>query len=321
MAEATRSRKRGAQLNRRDDDDDNSGDDFNKRIKQNSLRDEDFLGFCQLEEIDYYKALKINNDEKILAKQNEIEFALLVARKANVVVNQVRKYNNLEEIHHKNVVHDVLILIQHARSVLMNNVKRQQYDNIVNNKNEYVSKICDVFIYQLDQVNNDLKAALILLKTDLDTIKVNFPHSITVALAEVMENWLAAQPIVIQRPTSMNRVFVTWTPFPNEQNFTKEQTKQLIFDTFKNYGEIVNVYVCDVDINMAVVEYKTQQAQQRAIEQNKSPKIRFTVTEYIFKNFYTAQFRAKLRDDINKIDKDIKDMQKNIINLQTRYGI
>lgn len=290
-----------------------------KRVKHSkicSLQNNDFLGFCALREIDYYEALKLDFEHRHDAAQDDTEFALLVARKANVVTNQVRRYPSVTDTHHHNAVHDVLILIRRARAVLMDAAKRRRYDDVVHQKNENVLKIYDTYVNQFGQINADLEAALARFQGNLSAVSSEFSG---VALANALENWLAAQPVAVSRPTSMNRVLVTWTPFEAEQGFTKEQVRQVVFDAFKVYGEIVNVYVCDIDNSTAIVEYALQRSQREAIERSQSRQVRFTVTEYLFKKYFNAQLRARFRDEMGKIDGQLHEMQLQLAQLRARH--
>ncbi|BBU37581.1 DnaJ domain protein [Choristoneura diversana nucleopolyhedrovirus] len=314
IATSTRSRKRGAEPDTV----------VSNRAKQNKIcssRNNDFLGFCSLQEIDYYFALKLDFEQhRHEAAQNNADFALLVAKKTNVVARQVRKYSKLTAAHHNNAVHDVLILIQHARTVLMDKNKQRRYDNIIFHKNAKVLKIFDTLINQLDQVNDDLPTALTVFENSVQFFNAGIENVITSTLSEALENWLAAQPVVMKKPTSTNRVLITWISLLTEQNFDKQQKKELIIKEFSIYGEIVNVYVCDIDNNTAIVEYKTPEAQRQAIDQNQSQEVRFTVTEYMLTKFYNSRLRAKLRDEMNIISGRLSDMQQHLMLLQSRYA-
>nr|UIX56226.1 Baculovirus J domain protein [Hyphantria cunea nucleopolyhedrovirus]UIX56371.1 Baculovirus J domain protein [Hyphantria cunea nucleopolyhedrovirus] len=316
MAAFTRSRKRGAVISAEEED-----EDITKRVKPNKLctpKLSNFLGYCSLEEISYYETLKLDF-ETANTMSDTTKFALLVARKANVVTNQVRKYPSVTDMHYYNVVSEVLILIQHARSVLMDENKKRRYDYITSQKNTNVLKIYDTFIDNFQQIKNDLANAIKEFETDVSALSSS---AIFATFTEALENWLAAQPVLTLRPTSMNRVLITWVPFLEEQNFDKAQTKQLIINNFSGYGEIVDVYVCDIDTNTAIVEYKTQEAQRKAIKENKSHQKRFTVTEYLLKNFYNSQLQAKLRDQIINMENRLSNFYQqltNITNTQLPY--
>ncbi|QDL57054.1 BJDP [Dione juno nucleopolyhedrovirus] len=316
MAAATRSRKRGA-----DKPNDDKDGKMGKRAKQNrvcSLRDNDFLGLCSLSEINYYEALKLDFDSP--RSETGGEFALLVAKRANFVTAQVRAYSKVTDLHHNNAVHDVLILIDRARSVIMDDRKRQRYDRILFHKNENVLKICDTFIGQFKQTHTDLTTVLAAFESQLAAFVDKPQNVLSHALTETLENWLAIQPVLPARSTSTNRVLITWVPFPDEQAFTREQTEQLIVENFKIFGDIVNVHVYDIDANTAIVEYKTQAAQREAIERNKSNQVRFSVSEYMLKKFYNSQLRAKMRDNINKIDNQLVEMRQHLTGMQLRYN-
>lgn len=109
-------------------------DETAKRIRQNEhyhAKNESFLGFCNLEEIDYYQCLKM---QYVPDQKFDNDFILTVYRMANVVTKQVRPYNSIDEKHHYNTVRNVLILIKNARLVLSNSVKKQYYDDVLNLK-------------------------------------------------------------------------------------------------------------------------------------------------------------------------------------------
>lgn len=316
MATSTRSRKRTAE----------PATEVVKRAKQNklcSLQNNDFLGFCSLREINYYETLKLDFERNFEAPQNDADFALLVARKANFVANQVRRYPSVTDAHHNNAVHDVLILIRHARAVLMDKDKRRRYDDIVAHKNSNVLKICDTFISQLDQINVDLSAALVAFKTALSALSGGAANDITSALVEALENWLAAQPVVMRRPSSMNRVLITWPPLLEEQVYTKFQTEQLVRQELLASAaikseDIVNVFVCD--INAVVVEFKTQEQQLAAMKIDEIKSNRFTVKPYILKNFYTAQLSRRLSDEMNAIDSRAQNIREQLKTVRARYS-
>ncbi|AUR45122.1 baculovirus j domain protein [Spilosoma obliqua nucleopolyhedrosis virus] len=323
MAAFTRSRKRGAVKSVEEEEEEI---DFVKRVKQQnrlcSFKVSNFLGYCSLEEINYYETLKLDFETKSTMLDNT-KFALLVARMANVVTNQVRKYPSVTDMHFNNAVRDVLILIQHARSVLMDENKKRRYNNIAFHKNEMLQN-CDAFINNFIQLKTNLTNAIEVFEIDLSALSNSLNIAVSATLTEGLENWLAAQPVLTLRPTSMNRILITWVSLLDEQNFNKTQTKQLIIDNFIGYGEIVDVYVCDIDTNTAIVEYKTQQGQRKAIEDNKSHQKRFTVTEYILKNFYNSQLHAKLRDQIINIESRLNNFYQqlpNITNKQLSYEI
>ncbi|AGR56988.1 DnaJ domain protein [Choristoneura occidentalis alphabaculovirus] len=292
------------------------------RVKQNrcSLQNNDFLGLCSLQEIDYYCALKLNFEQGQEAVQNDADFALLVARQTNVVVKQVRKYSKLTDVHHNNKVHNVLILLQHARTVLMDKNKKRRYDSIIFHKNAKVLKICDTLMNQLNKINADLLTALTIFKNSMALFDIS--NVITRTLSEALENWLAAQPVVMERPSSTNRVLITWIPHLGEKTFDKQQKKDLILNNFLIYGEIKNVYVCDIDENKntAIVEYKTQEAQGQAIEQSRSRDVRFTVTEYMLTKFYNSSLRAELLKDMDNLNKRLSDTQQQLMQLKSRYA-
>lgn len=303
MATATRSRKRAAE--KRTDEDEK------KRTKRNQLcnsTNTDFLGFCNLPEIDYYEALKLNFEQD--SQQYDSDFALLVARKANVVTNQVRKYPNLTDLHHHNMVQNVLILIEHARSVLMDENKKKRYDVVVARKHQDILKIFDCLVDRLFQIENGLSSNLKEFVDELAVLRPNFDQVLIITNA--LENWLAEQPITKLRPTSMNRILIKSTV--KDDHFTKESIRE----NFKLYGEIVNVYVCDVDTKTAIVEYRTQDAQIKAIKQNENS-AHFIVTEYMLKKFFDSQLRNKLDSEMVKIKGWLNTIGNELANIQSRH--
>ncbi|ALR71644.1 hypothetical protein AGNV_110 [Anticarsia gemmatalis multiple nucleopolyhedrovirus] len=293
--------------------------EFSARLKQNktcNLSDEEFLGYCRLEEIDYYETLKLNFESAPSFDEN---FVLLVIRMANVVTKQIRKYRNLTDTHHNNLVHNVLIIIEHARNVLTHQNKKERYDKIVAAKNTNVLKLCETYMKRLKQTDKELSEAKNNFVNQLKAFNLPLAKTkLSSAVSEQLQKWLQLQPVVAKRPTTMNRILVKWNLFPNQLNYNKHEIEQELRNYFKNYGSIVNVYVCDIETSSAIIEYATMKAQRRAIKENESSKIHYTVTEYMLTEFYNSQLRAKLRDKLNSIELQLNDLQLNLQSIQTR---
>ncbi|AAK85610.1 hypothetical protein [Epiphyas postvittana nucleopolyhedrovirus] len=292
-----------------------------KVFKHNKLCDsihDDFLGFCNLDEIDYYEALKLEfNPNQVVDEQ----FVLDVIRLTNVVTKQVRKYRNLNEQHHNNYVYNVLIMINHARSVLTDQSKKERYDKIVVEKNTNVMKLCDNYIMQLKQVGQELTEAKQKFVQELKSFNLpQFRKMLNESLDERLQKWLSSQMVTIERPTTMNRVLVKWVLFEEEVNYNKQQVEQMLRNYFEQFGNIVNVYVCDLETGRAIVEFATLIAQRKAIEQSRLPNVRFTVTEYMLTEFYNSQMRAKLRDKMNSIGSQLNDLQQQLADAQAQLN-
>ncbi|QBC76078.1 DNA-J domain protein [Neophasia sp. alphabaculovirus] len=293
--------------------------EFSARLKQNktcNLSDDEFLGYCRLEEIDYYDALKLNSESETPFDE---KFVLLVIRMANVVTKQIRKYRNLTDTHHNNLVHNVLIMIEHARNVLTHQNKKTRYDEIVAAKNTNVLKICDTYMRRLEQTDQELTEAKNNFVIQLKTYNLPLAKAgLSSAVSEQLQKWLQLQPIVAKRPTTMNRILVKWVLFPNQLDYNKHQIEQELRNYFKKFGTIVNVYVCDIETSSAIIEFATMEAQRKAIKESQSPDIHYIVTEYMLTEFYNSQLRAKLRDKINSIESQLNDLQLNLQSIQTR---
>ncbi|AJD09259.1 hypothetical protein [Condylorrhiza vestigialis mutiple nucleopolyhedrovirus] len=293
--------------------------EFSARFKQNktcNLSDDEFLGYCRLKEIDYYDALKLNLESE--APFDE-QFVLLVIRMANVVTKQIRKYRYLTDTHHNNLVHDVLITIEHARNVLTHQNKKSRYDEIVAAKNTNVLKICDTYMKRLKQINKELTEAKINFVNQLKAFNLPLAKAgLSSAVSEQLQKWLQLQPVVVKRPTTMNRILVKWTLFPNQLNYNKHQIEQELRDYFKKFGTIVDVYVCDIETSSAIIEYATLEAQIKAIKESQSPDVHYIVTEYMLTEFYNSQLRAKLRDKVISIESRLHELQLNLQSIQTK---
>ena len=293
--------------------------EFSARLKQNktcNLSDDEFLGYCRLEEIDYYEALKLNFEPESPLDE---KFVLLVIRMANVVTKQIRKYRYLIDIHHNNLVHNVLIIIEHARNVLTHQNKKSRYDKIVAAKNTNVLKICDTYMRRLEQTDKELTEAKINFVNQLKTLNLPLAKAgLSSAVSEQLQKWLQLQPVVSKRPTTMNRILVKWTLFPNQLNYNKHQIEQELRDYFKKFGTIVNVYVCDIETSSAIIEYATLEAQIKAIKESQSTEVHYSVTEYMLTEFYNSQLRAKLRDKVMSIESRLHELQHNLQSIQTR---
>jgi hypothetical protein len=294
--------------------------EFDIRFKQNktcNLSDDEFLGFCRLDEINYYEALKLNFDPKTPFNEN---FVLLVIRMANVVTKQIRKYRNLTDIHHQNLVHNVLIMIEHARTVLTHKNKKDIYDKILTSKITNVIKICDTYMKRLQQVNKELTEAKVNLINQIKTFESpSSKMALVSTVKEQLQKWLQSKPVVKKRSTTMNRILVKWALFPNQLNYNKHHIEQELREYFEQFGTIVNVYVCDIETSSAIIEYTTINAQQKAIKESKSRDVHYNVTEYILTDFYNSQLRAKLRDKFNSMNSQLDNLESDLNSLQTKY--
>ncbi|AGR57135.1 DnaJ domain protein [Choristoneura rosaceana nucleopolyhedrovirus] len=289
-----------------------------KKRTKGVLLGPDFLGTCSLREINYYEALQFEFKEK--QEMTHADFVLLVVKNTNIVVQQVRKYPKVTDMHVNNVVNDVLILIKHARSVLMNENKKRRYDKIIIKKNSQELKYFDSLMFRLDSTCDDLSSALQEFKNKLQSFTTpTLNPTLKNLLMEALEEWLVAQRVKIKRPTSANRVLITWPPFDEELNFNKEQIKELIYENFKVYGDIVNVYICDINRYTAIVEYAKLEGQQKAINENKSSQVRYTVTEYMLTKYYNTHVRKRLHENMKKISDDIKLMRDRLTGLAMQY--
>ncbi|AFY62900.1 hypothetical protein [Philosamia cynthia ricini nucleopolyhedrovirus virus] len=182
--------------------------DLGTQLKQNRLCDanttSDILGFCQLEEIDYYEALKLSFNDQTTS---DTDFALDVFRKANVVAKQVRKYRKLTDMHYDNSVRDVLMLIDRARAVLADPARRRRYDAVVAHKNANVQIIFDRLLSRLEQVKKELEAATQDYAAVAAPAAAKPPRA--AAAAQQLARGLTAQPVQPpKRSSTLNRVLV-----------------------------------------------------------------------------------------------------------------
>ncbi|AWD33619.1 hypothetical prorein [Antheraea proylei nucleopolyhedrovirus] len=294
--------------------------DLGTQLKQNRLCDanttSDILGHYQLEEIDYYEALKLsfNYDQTT----SNADFALDVFRKANVVAKQVRKYRKLTDMHYNNSVRDVLMLIDRARAVLADPARRRRYNAIVAHKNTNVQIIFDRLMLRLEQVKKELEAATQDYAALAAAAAAKPP--LAAAAAQRLARWLTAQPVQPpKRSSTLNRVLVRWTPFAQEETRGKSDIERMVREQFAQFGTIVRVYVCDSRTDSAIVEYSTAEEQRRAINESAAPSVRFTVTEYMLTEFYNSQLKSNLQARIVNVSDKIDELYRTFTNLKLRY--
>nr|WRK23849.1 hypothetical protein [Bombyx mori nucleopolyhedrovirus] len=303
-------------------------DETAKRIRQNEhyhAKNESFLGFCNLEEIDYYQCLKM---QYVLDQKFDNDFILTVYRMANVVAKQVRPYNSIDEKHHYNTVRNVLILIKNARLVLSNSVKKQYYDDVLNLKKntdlESYDPLITVFLQIGESINEEiqkLRKALVNFFTNKpDKSDINNPDVVSyqfifdrVQKLYNREIKQKTKTIIVKRPTTMNRIQIDWKPHSeDEQKMTKQEiAENIVKPCFEQFGTILHIYVCPLNHNRIIVEYANSESVQKAMTVNDDD-ARFTVTEFSVVQYYNVAKTEMVNQRIDIISKNIEDLKNSL---------
>ncbi|ABL75988.1 Mv-ORF36 peptide [Maruca vitrata nucleopolyhedrovirus] len=288
-----------------------------RQTQQCSARNESFLGFCNLEEIDYYQCLKM---QYVPDRKFDVNFILTVYRMANVVTKQVRPYNSVDEKHHYNTVRNVLILIKNARLVLTDSVKKQYYDDVLKLKKssdlESYNPLTTVFL-QVAESFNTLIQKLRKIFVDFYTNKpdksdINNPNIVSYQFIFIRVQKLynraikqKTKTITVKRPTTMNRIQIDWKSLSEEeQKMTRQEiTEKIVKPCFEQFGTILHVYVCPLKHNRIIVEYANSESVQNAMVVNEGT--RFTITEFSVVRYYNMVKTEMANRRIDIINKDI----------------
>ncbi|AVA31183.1 djbp [Oxyplax ochracea nucleopolyhedrovirus] len=300
--------------NKRKIQDDQEEITFKKRIYEKyfcNTSDENFLGKCNLKQIDYYESLNLDFKN---CKNFTNNFVLKINKKVNEVVKQIRKYSNVNEIHINNPVYEVLTLIKNARYTLSNELTKNKYDKILEKKYEFKKKM--FASYQMDDIfiiQDKLQNTLVFVTDKLNTFVVqNFFPNIHNFLEEYIEQ--ESKTFIVTRPTSMNRIQVEWTLFENEKTMTRSEIGDMIKSYFSKFGNIVLVYVCPLIKNKVIIEYDTLEAVKEALKINNDPLVRYKVKEFLLIKYYNSNLLKNIEEKINTLNKNITSLLDNQTN-------
>ncbi|AGA16202.1 hypothetical protein [Thysanoplusia orichalcea nucleopolyhedrovirus] len=298
-----------------------------KRLRQNEQchdKNESFLGFCDLQEIDYYQCLKIKYSPN---QKFSINFVLTVYRMANVVAKQVRPYNSLDENHHFNTVRNVLILIKNARDVLSNKTKKKLYDDVLILKKEIDLESYDPLIEVILQIGEIIIRQIQKLRTSMADFFTNKPDMANINNPSIISNQFIfarlqnlynsaiqqkTKTILVKRPTTMNRIQIDWkTLSENEQKMTRQEiAEKIVKPCFEQFGTILHIYVCPLKHNRIIIEYANSESVQKAMAVNKDT--RFTATEFSIVQYYDMAKTELVNQRIETANKNIKELRKTL---------
>jgi RNA recognition motif. (a.k.a. RRM, RBD, or RNP domain) len=302
-----------------------------KRRKKCHFKNALHLGFCKLDEINYYECLKLEFGDTFSK-----DFIIKVNEATNNIILEVRN-KNLKEVLHNNKVSNIVKLIESSRSTLTDNNTKQKYDTIIKAKlktsdilNEMdkkilqVNKMADAFhssITDLKELiakfNSPSPSMYYYSENLIDGSNIILKGNIFVRNKILLTEEIKRNSIITQRTkrlSTMNRVQIDFKLSDDEKPMSREYIEnKVIKPAFEKFGAIKSILICPLKKDRAIVEYVTSDSVQRAIDITKQDlQNRFTVKEFLTSDYFSPTLITTMEIKVNKLANELKQLQNSL---------